>query len=169
MRRVSVLAVVVLLFAVAAQAQTFVACRPGVAARPADVKQADRPLWRAEGFETREAAEVFQQNVQPTGLVVTLTQGAKRPWLVVWNTGPFDWDRYLGPTHWPVRTYGSDEWPLAFNDLDTHDLLREPSAIFSSGDPAWPVLVAFEASAPCESSKRRAVHGEADQGGGSSD
>jgi hypothetical protein len=139
--------------------EMFVACRPGIAQLSSTtISEPGRPLWRAQGFVTRLEAERFQRDGHADAMIVQLTAGALRPWIVVWNTGPFSWDRYLGPTHWPANTYAADELPLALTDAMTHFVHREPWALLGTGDPTWSLLVIYEASGQCDMKRRSAGH-----------
>lgn len=141
------------------QSETFTACRPGHVVKPGLIPtEAQRPLWRAEGFSNEPQAAAYAATLTGDVIRVKLLHGAQNPYLVLHNTGPFSWDTYAGPTHWPVKTFTDGEIAEAAGDIKTHVALHEPWAIVSTGDPVWPVLTVFEGSAPCvDSSKRRAV------------
>lgn len=126
----------------------FLACRPGLIV---NIPLSARPIWRAEGFVLQVEAEQFAHE-HPEAKIIELLKGAHRPWIVLWKV-----TEYLGPTHWPVKTYSGDELQEAFGDVRLHELFQEPWGILSTGDPNWPMAIVFEASSPCPTPKRRGV------------
>lgn len=82
---------------------------------------------------------------------VTLTDGAKQKTLALVRVEKLEVALY----HWPATTLNFRELADLPNHIYNDALWSRPWGVYATGDPEWPVVYVYEASAPCAVTRRR--------------